>query len=394
MKYMPRLISSYIFKEMTVPFVISICVLTATSLLSKSIKFVEMIVNYGVDYLMLLMFIVSVIPSFLIYIIPMSFLVAILFTFNRLSSECELTAMKASGLSLYRLFRPVIALAILAYILSLLVTIYLFPLGNNLLRKTLFNIARTKTVAGIQEKTFITSFNGLTMYVGHVAERDSRIENIFISDTRKESEPTIILAKKGMFLTGAEDTSVTLRLFDGTIHRSEELSENYRLISFNTYDFNLPIDESGVIDSTASKTNRELYLNELVSRIREKGVRGENQAPFIIDLHKRFALPASVFVFALIGVPLAIQKIRTAKFTSFSMALGVVLTYYLLSTAMESLGEGGSINPILAVWGSDIIMGIAGCYIFLMTSKDLPIIPFQRSTGWSHTLQKLLRKRS
>jgi lipopolysaccharide export system permease protein len=387
---MPRLISSYIFKEMVVPFIISICVLTAMSLLSKSAKLIEMIVNYGVDYLLLLMFIVSVLPSFLIYIIPMSFLVAVLFTFNRLSSESELTAMKASGLSLYRLFRPVITLAILAYILSLLVTLYLFPLGNNMLRKTLYNIARTKAVVGIQEKTFNTSFDGLTMYVDNVDERGGRIENIFISDTREEGEPTMIFAKNGIFLTEAEDMAVTLRLFDGTIHISEELSESYRLISFNTYDFNFPTQEGGVVDSTASKTNRELYLNELVSRIRATGARGENQAPFIIDLHKRFALPASVFVFALIGVPLAIQKVRTARFTSFSMALGVVLTYYLLSTVMESLGEGANINPILAVWGSDIIMGIAGCYIFFMTSRDSSIIPFQ----WSARLQKLLRKRS
>ncbi|MFQ5585601.1 MAG: LPS export ABC transporter permease LptF [Thermodesulfobacteriota bacterium] len=393
MQAMPRLITSYIFKEMVGPFLICLVVLTGTALLSKSTKLIEMGITYRVGLWSLAVFIASLIPNFLIYIIPMSFLVAVLFAFNRLSSESELTAMKASGLSLYRLSMPVLALAVLVYIVSLAVTVYLFPLGNNQLKKILSTVARTKSVAGIQENTFNTTFEGLTFYAGRIPKGGNTILDVFISDRREDGEPTIIFAKSGTFVSDTEGASLTLKLESGTVHSSDEVSGEYRLISFNTYDFVLPIRDELAEHTTASKSNRELYLDELVSRIKEKGERGLNQAPYVIDLHKRFALPASVFVFALLGVPLGIQRIRTARFTSFSVALGVVLTYYVLSTAMESLGENGMIGPILSVWGSDLVMGIVGSYVFLKASKDASLLPFQRADGGA-LLRRVSRRKA
>ncbi len=81
-------------------------------------------------------------------------------------------------------------------------------------------------------------------------------------------------------------------------------------------------------------------------------------------------MPAAVFVLAIIGIPLGIHRVRATRHTSFGIAILVSLIYYLLSTVMESLGEGGRINPIVAVWGSDIVMGLAGIYIFLKEEKS------------------------
>ena len=100
---------------------------------------------------------------------------------------------------------------------------------------------------------------------------------------------------------------------------------------------------------------------------------GRDPSPHIIDLHKRFALPASVFVFGLLGIPLGIQRIRTIRFTSFTIGLGVMLFYYVLSKALESLGEKGLLNPVLAVWGTDIIMSALGIAMFYKAAKDSPI---------------------
>ena len=384
MPTMTRLIHSYIFKEMVPPFLLCLVVLTGTALLSKSTKLIEMGITYRVGLWSLILFIASLIPNFLIYIIPISFLVAVLFAFNRLSSESELTAMRASGLSLYRLSLPVLILAVIVYVFSLAVTVYLLPLGNNQLKRIISTVARTKSVAGIQENTFNSAFDGVTLYTGSIPKGGDTIADIFISDSREEGEPTIIFAKRGTFVSDPDGQTLTLNLGSGTIHNSDDSSGEYRLISFNTYDYKIPITKGFAPQSVASKSNRELYLGELRSRIREKGERGVSQVPYIIDLHKRFALPASVFVFALLGVPLGIQKVRTARYTSFSIALGVVLTYYVLSTAMESLGESGKVGPILSVWISDIVMGAVGCYVFFRASRDRPINPFHRLSWGGH----------
>ena len=375
---MPRLLTSYIFKEMAGPFCICLFVLTGTALLSKSNKLIEMGITYRAGFGSLGLFVLSIIPSFLIYIIPISFLVAVLFAFNRLSSDSELAAMKASGISLYRLALPVMVLALLAALSTLAVTAYLFPLGNNQLHKIVGAVARTKSVAVIQENTFNTAFNGLTLYTGNIPRGENTLLDVFISDKREAGEPTMIFAKRGSFIADPDGKALTLKLADGTVHSSNEVSGEYRLISFNTYDFVVPLQGMPVARSAATKSNKELYVGELLTRIEKRGAAGMSAAPYIIDLHKRFALPASVFVFALLAVPLGVQKIRSARFTSFSVALGVVLIYYVLSTAMESLGDEGKIGPLVSVWGSNIVMGIVGCYVYYRVSRDMPIMPFRR----------------
>lgn len=108
---MPRILNSYIFKEMAGPFALSIAVLTITSLLSRVLKLAEMAINHGVGLFVILKLILFIIPSFLIYIIPMSFLISVLIAYNRLSGDSEITAMKASGLSILKMSRPVVFMA-------------------------------------------------------------------------------------------------------------------------------------------------------------------------------------------------------------------------------------------------------------------------------------------
>src|SRR3990172_574616 len=276
-KPMPRIISSYIFKEMAVPFLMVIAVLAITSLLSKTLKLVELVINHGVGLAIVVKFIMFIMPSFLIYIIPMSFLIAVLITFNRLSSDNEITAMKASGLNILKMSMPVVFMALLAYIVS----------------------------------AFFT---------------------------------------------------------------------------FNAYDLNLSLKEDRVKNPDTSKSNRDLTIRQLKERIADVKAAGEDPAPHIIDLHKRFALPASVFIFGILGIPLGIQRVRTTKFTSFTVGLGIVLFYYILSTALESLGEKGMLNPVLAVWGSDIFMFLIGIHIFYKTTKDSPI----KSLAWLEEKKEII----
>ncbi len=365
----------YIFKEVSVPFLLSLAVLTMTALLSKAIKIIELMVTHGIGFSFIFWFVVSVIPTFLIYTIPVSFLIGVLIAFTRLSSDSEITAMKAGGLSLFNMIRPVLALTVIAYAVTLAFTLYIYPWGNMNIKRLLFEAARTRLVSGIEEKTFYDRFKGVVLYVDHLNNTTGEMEGIFISESPDEpgAEPNVFFADRGVFSPATEDSTVYLKLFDGTIHRGEAGKEEaYHIADFSTYVLELSLSGGpGVMDG--GRANRELYPGELAARIEKARARGESTAPYVIDLHKRFALPASIFVFALLGVPLGIQKIRAARFTGFSVALGVVMVYYVLSTALEALGNNGLLNPIFAVWGSDIIFAVAGLYVFYMAAQDTPV---------------------
>lgn len=371
---MSYLINRYIFKELAAPFVISVGILTAIFLLTSIPKLIGLVVNYGVENLVVLKFILFITPSFLIYTIPISFLISVIITYSRLSADSEIIAMKASGLSISRISSPVILMALLTYIISSFFTIYAFPWGNISSRRLIYDIARSKATIGLRERVFNDAFDGLMLYVTHIKPESGQMEGIFLSDRRDGKNNNIIVAKKGVISSEQQTMKVIMRLFNGAIHRSEN-KELYEIVTFNTYDLILNLKEGKVKNPGTSKTNKDLTVKQLKRRIADIKREGRDTAPYIIDLHKRFALPASVFVFGLLGIPLGIQRVRTTRFTGFGIGLGIVLVYYLLATALESLGEKGLLNPILAVWGTDVVMGISAIYLFYRETKDKPPRP-------------------
>src|SRR4030066_434249 len=98
----------YILKEVFPIFLIGLMIFTFILLMDKILKLIELIVSRGVNLSQILMLLLFISPSFLIFTIPMSVLLAILLAFGRLSTDSEITALKASGISLYQLFLPVI----------------------------------------------------------------------------------------------------------------------------------------------------------------------------------------------------------------------------------------------------------------------------------------------
>lgn len=376
---MPGILSRYILKEISVPFTLSLAILTATALLSKAVKLIELMVTQGVGGSFIFWFIASVTPSFLIYTLPISFLIGVLVAFTRLSSDSEVTAIKASGLGLTAMLRPVMLMALIVYAAALVVTLYLFPWGNLNMKALFFDASKDRFISGLEEKTFYDRFKGIVLYVDKINARTGEMEGIFISERGGKEESNVFFATKGVFSPATERYTVYLKLNDGAIHRKTMGGGTYHIADFASYTLELGL--AGQPGAAGDKANRELYVGELMAKAKAVEARGQDPGPYLIDLHKRFALPASVFVFALLGVPLGIQKIRAAKFTGFSIALGVVLTYYVLSTAFEAIGETGSMNAIAAVWASDAIFLVAGIFVFYRASKEQPLNPFSFRFG-------------
>jgi len=363
------IISRYIFREITIPFLLSIGILTVTSLLGKTLRLIELVINHGIGVLTLLQLILFMLPSLLIYIIPVSFFLAVLVAFNRLSGDSEIIAMKAGGLSLLRLSRPVVLMAIISYTLTTFLTLYAFPWGNLSSKMLLYKVIMTRAYLGIKERTFNGNFEGLVLYVNRI--KGNELEGILLSEERSGKEANTVIARRGVILSNPP--TITLRLIDGTIHDIGDRLGLYRVITFKTYDLNLALKKRGGEEPETTLSNRDLTLKELRAKVEEVKKRGENPSPYIIDLHKRFALPASVFVFGLLGISLGIQRVKAGRFRGFVIGLLIVITYYITSTALESLGEGGRIKPLSAVWGSDIIMGLLGLYIFYKALKESPV---------------------
>ncbi|MEE9542978.1 MAG: LPS export ABC transporter permease LptF [Thermodesulfobacteriota bacterium] len=375
---MSRLLSAYIFKEILVPFVLATVILTATVLLSKTLELIDLVVGHGVGPGLILKFIISLLPTFLTNIIPIAFLISIIISYSRFSSSHEIIAMKAAGIGLTTHLKPVMSFAAVLFIILIALTTYINPWGFNNIKKIMYDVARTKTTAGIEEQTFNNRFKGVVLYVDHMAEDGFSMEGVFISQRDSGKGETLIFAKRGHFAPSSEDLSVSLVLEEGTMQIPEKASlvesnePPFHLLKFQKY--SLSLEHKQKLNAPIHKRpNRELYLPGIIKKIEMERANGGAASSTRVSLHKRFALPASVFIFALLGIPLGIQRVRSAGFTNFSVALAVIIFYFALSQTFESIGKDAGINPVLAVWASNIILAASGVYLFYRTAKDQPL---------------------
>ena len=367
---MPMILYTYIMREISGTLILSCGILSITLLLSKSIKMASLVINHGVGLTVILKFLFLLMPSFLIYTIPISFLLATLITFNKLSGDNEVTAMRASGISLYSMSAPALVIAIISFLLTTYLTLFAFPWANLSAKKLMYDAARAKVSAGITEGTFNDTFEGVVLYINHIEPAGDNIRGVVVSQEKNDGTSDVIVSNNGLLISDPDTLSVTLRLKNGTLHRTGKRADKYTHMTFNTYDIHLWLKETDMKNQEAQKSNRELTIGELRRKIDSIKQEGENPSPYIIDMHKRFVLPSSVFVFGLIGIPLAIQHVRTSRYRGFIIALAVMLIYYIMSTAFEAFGEDGGINPLIAVWGSNIIMGTAGLYRFYKADRE------------------------
>jgi len=189
----------YIVQEISTPLGMGLTVFTFILLIGRIFKLSDLVINKGVHLFDVLKLFVYILPNFLVFTIPMAFLLGVLLAFGRLSSDYELTAMKASGISLFQLMPPVITVALLCYIVAAFMAIYALPWGSRSFRNTLYHIARTKAHVESKPRVFNDSFSGLVFYAEGMNPRGDRMEGVLIQDERDKEKSQVILSRVAQF---------------------------------------------------------------------------------------------------------------------------------------------------------------------------------------------------
>lgn len=364
----------YIIKEIFPIFFIGLMTFTIILLMDKLLKLIELFVTRGVSLSQMLMLFLFISPSFLIFTIPMAFLLATLLSFGRLSGDSEIIAFKASGLSLYQLYLPVLFLSIGAYLLTFVLVIYGLPWGNRGFKATLYLMAQTKADVEIKERIFNDVFDGFVLYVDKVPLQGKKMEGILIYDERDKEKVNTIFAREGYLVSNPKSQEVVLRLLNGDIHRFEPRTNIYQKMQFNTYDLRLELAKT--LAAMGKKLREhEMSIDDIKEKMEKKKAAGKDATPQEVELHKRYAIPFSCLVFGLLGVPLGIQPRRSGRSYGFVISLFILLFYYISLTASEIFAIKKTIPPFLAGWTPNILFGILGIYLLIQASKESPFAP-------------------
>ncbi len=364
----------YILKETLPIFLIGLLTFTVILLMDKLLKLVELIVSGGVSLSKVLMLLLFISPSFLIFTIPMAFLLGTLLSFGRLSGDSEITAFKASGMSLYQLFLPISVLSICAYLFTTFLVFYGLPWGNRGFMATLYLIAQTKADIEIKERVFNDVFNGLVVYVDNVPIQGKRMEGVLIYDERDKEKVNTIFAKEGFLVSNPKSQEIVLRLLNGDIHRFEPKTNVYQKMQFNTYDIRLELGKN-LIAMDQKLKDKEMSVDDIKGKIQELKRIGGDTAPYEVELQRRYSIPFACIIFGLIGVPLGIQPRRSGRSFGFILTIFIILTYYISLTASEIFAMSKTIPLFLAGWAPNFLFGGLGIYLLIKTAKESPFKP-------------------
>ncbi len=367
------IISRYIFQEMLPPFILNMAFFTFMFLMTRILEITDMIVNYGVNIWTVIKILGFTMPFFLQFIIPMSVMMAVLLTFLKMSSDNEIIALKAGGISIYRLLPPVFLFALMGGCLTGATAIYGLPTGRVAIKQLLYDVAVNNSEIGLKPRTFNDAFNGVMLYVDKIEPATRTLLDVFIEDQRSPDVVSTVVSPKGRLFSQPETGGFQLRLYNGSINQVDIRDRSAHTVQFETYDIRLDIQKSGGMQGGGPKNQEEMSIPELLDTLHKADKKDDRYYLTLMEFHKKFSLPASCLFLALLAVPLGIQSKHGKR--SFGVVLGLIffLFYYLMLSAGWVFGETGVYPPLIGMWVPNLVMGGIGLFLLVRNARERPV---------------------
>jgi len=363
---MKRILSLYIIREIATLFLLGIAIFTLILLLGRLIKLTDLVISRGVPLSDISMMIVYLMPSFLVFTIPMAFLLAVLLAFGRLSADNEITVMKAGGISLVQLMPPVLFCGLVAALLTLAASTLGVPWGNSAFKQLSFELLKQNVSATIREKVFWDDIPGIVLYTEHYDEEHHTLKGVIIHDNRDRRNPLTIFASDGLVGCTPNQLDICLVLHNGSVHSGGK-GDDYRLVSFGEYVMTVVGSGKGAV---VGRNESDMGIGELRQQIHNKATAPATRIKTQAELQSRFVFPFAALVFAVIAVPLGIQNRRSGKSAGFSISIAILLAYYILTSLLRTLAERKGIPPVLALWFPNVAFLSLGWVLLRMASQE------------------------
>jgi lipopolysaccharide export system permease protein len=339
--------------------------LSAAVWLAQSLRLVDLIVNRGLSIELFLYLALLILPRFLDIVLPIGAFIAVLFVFNRLTSESELVVMRAAGLSPAGLTRPVLILAGIGFVVLMSLSAFFLPASNREFKDLQFEIRNRFVSALLQEGTFTTISDKLTIYI---AGRDEwgQVTGLVISDDRDPQQPVTIFAERGAFADDADASRIVM--VNGSRQQFNRATGKLSVLTFERYtlDLNMLRDAPGVRFRDA----QERFLGDLFWPPPQLDPIIRHS--FIVEGHQRLLVPLSIFSFVMIPLACLLpgDLNRRGQLRRVLLAVGLAFIYQALDLGAKNLA-GRHISLIPLIYFIDLLPLAIGAAILLFDGMRL-----------------------
>ncbi|HET7510114.1 MAG TPA: LPS export ABC transporter permease LptF, partial [Solirubrobacterales bacterium] len=389
-------LNRYIVSEILGPLGLGFLVYTFILLIRFLFQSAEMIIRRGLPVSIVGRLLLLTLPNIVVLTLPMSLLFGILIAVGRLSSDSELVAMRASGVSLLTLYRPILMLSGFFTAVNVLLMVYALPWGNHALQELRLEIMSQTVAQQVQPRVFYEEWEGKVVYVFEVPPGEKRWKGVFLAESLPSGQNNqITIADWGEVRVDPGGEKVILRLFNAVRHKVDlNAPDRYEVSRHKRLD--LILDDQFTSGQKAkvsvSKGVRELTLEELRDLRDDPATASEQRNLAAVEIHKKFSIPVACMVFGLFALPLGINNRRGGKASGFALSIGVIIVYYLLLNNGEEAAHFGKIPPWLAMWSPNILLAVAGVFLLVRRNRDKSLLlsrldRWVREDLWSRLLR-------
>jgi len=383
MKLIPRfpfLLYSYLASEMLAPFFASFIIMNCVFFLVRLIPFLNFVLELDINFIDFIRIFSYLFPNMFLYSIPMSAMIGVTIAFSRLSNDTEILALKASGISMYKMLPPVFIVTLALGLLTAYFSVTLIPVSDKNIEQFTYQLMKEKIDRGIKEKEFTEALGDIVVYVGKVDKKTNEWTDVWVSDMRGQSTPSITMAQKGRMHTALDSFVITITLENGSLHRPDD--HDSQIVLFDSYEINIPLNAPG---STNRKFNRgTLTMPQLIQKADEVGRDTDFGKVLLTEFHKRLVLPFGCVILALIGLPLGLQAGPGKKGIGIPLGLAVFISYYVLFTLAKMLSTDGDFPIAATMWSPNIIYLFVTAILIWRTANERPLIPEPVSEYYYH----------
>lgn len=329
----------YIIREIAPLFILGNALLVVFLLLEKLINLADLFFTKNVPAFLIAQTVVYYLPSFLMITIPTSALIASMVGIGRMSSDSEITVMRASGAGPAFFFKPALAVGIGAFFLSIIMSVYLMPLGSSLAINNLTKIAQSISINDMKENEMYDQIPGLLFYADQRPD-GNRFGKVVVID---KNTGTIITAESGAVLP-TEESALVMNFTNGRVV-AESAGEERTVVSFGTMAMNIPFE---LKDKFKRRDEYFMTMGELMDNF-------DRHANYRFEFSKRLALPVAGLLMGILGISLGIFFQRAGRSIGMPLSLGLTLVYYMVFFTSLNLARTGAVDAFLAPWTANIV---------------------------------------
>jgi LPS export ABC transporter permease LptF/LPS export ABC transporter permease LptG len=383
-----RILDRYISREVARHAFLGLLIFTFVLFVPKLVRLMEVFVRHSGSGWQIATLFLCIIPSVLVFTIPMAVLIGVLLGLGRMSMDSEIIALTSLGISRKRILIPVGILAVVGVALTFLMTLWLAPLSLRTGRSIESTLLTSQISFAVQPRVFDERFPHMVLYINDLSASGTHWNGVFLAQVGAESGSQITVADSAIVIAEPALGKVELHLNGGSTHEvSRSAPDHYSITSFGRSDWPIEVATIGPAKERAISNPERSFLDLLHDR-------GPNWRDARVEFHQRLAFPVACFVFALIAVPLGAQPRRGGRAAGSLLAIIVIASYYLLLITGAGFARQGVLSPAAGMWAANAIMALFALALFPRMERYRGEAPVPSFFSRISAFWRLLRRRT